>query len=102
MFKKYIYILALTYFITSCGAGDSIKRGFSGSDKTKSTDEFLVKKKDPLILPPDFADLPTPNERAINMAENPVFEKTLENSSGVENSSASSIEQSILNKIKKK
>jgi hypothetical protein len=101
MFKKYLYILILTYLITSCGAGDSIKRGISG-DKKKSTDEFLVQKKDPLILPPDFNDLPIPNERAINMAENPVFEKTLETSSEAESSSASSIEQSIVNKIKNK
>ena len=30
------------------------------NEKINSTDEFLVKKKDPLILPPDFDKIPTP------------------------------------------
>ena len=101
MLKQYLYILILTYLVTSCGMGDSVKRGLSGSKKL-STDEFLVQKKDPLILPPEFEDLPTPNERVINMSENPVFEETLETSSETESSGASSIERSILKKIKKK
>ena len=29
--------------------------------KKNSTDEFLVEKKNPLKLPPDFEDLPVPN-----------------------------------------
>ena len=28
--------------------------------KKQNTDEFLVKKKDPLVLPPNFNDLPKP------------------------------------------
>ena len=60
MHKKIIYILVLIYFVTSCAdTFDSVKRGLTGS-KRKSADEFLVKKKDPLILPPDFENLPTP------------------------------------------
>ena len=54
MHKKIIYILVLIYFVTSCAdTFDSVKRGLTGS-KRQSADEFLVKKKDPLILPPDF------------------------------------------------
>jgi len=101
MFKKYLYILILTYLVTSCGSGDAFKRGLSGGKKN-STDEFLVKKKDPLILPPDYEDLPTPNERVINMTENTVFEKTLDASGEAEKLSSSSIEKSILEKIKNK
>ena len=40
---------------------DSIKRGLTGQKKA-STDEFLVEKKDPLVLPPQFEQLPTPEE----------------------------------------
>tara|TARA_B100002052_G_C15755021_1_gene539592 strand:- start:446 stop:739 length:294 start_codon:yes stop_codon:yes gene_type:complete len=29
----------------------------------KTADEFLVKKKDPLILPPEFEELPLPNSK---------------------------------------
>jgi len=32
----------------------------TGATKQKNTDEFLVKKKDPLVLPPNFNDLPKP------------------------------------------
>ena len=30
------------------------------NEKVKSTDEFLVKKKNPLVLPPDFEKIPEP------------------------------------------
>ena len=49
-----ISILALN----SCG---TIKEGFS-SQKKNSIDEFLVEKKSPLVMPPDFNKLPTPME----------------------------------------
>ena len=50
MFKKKTYIsLILLLFISSCGdSWDSFKRGMTGQ-KQVSKDEFLVKKKDPLI-----------------------------------------------------
>ena len=87
--------------LTSCGGGwDSVKRGLTG-EKKLSTDEFLVKKKDPLILPPDFESLPTPSDRREAIEEVSSFEKTLTKS--VENASESkaSAEQSILKKIPK-
>ena len=31
------------------------------NEKVNSTDEFLVKKRDPLILPPDYDKIPEPN-----------------------------------------
>ena len=40
----------------------SVKRGLTGEKKV-STDEFMIKKKDPLIMPPDYENLPTPEER---------------------------------------
>ena len=43
-------------FINGC---KSLKDGLTGA-KQKNTDEFLVKKKNPLILPPDFNELPVP------------------------------------------
>ena len=61
MLKKIIYLLTLVVFVTSCETMKSVKRGLTGA-KSNSTDEFLVKKKDPLILPPDFENLPTPDE----------------------------------------
>ena len=64
MFKKSIYIFAFIFLLNSC-AGDfeSVKRGLTGA-KEKSSDEFLVEKKDPLILPPDFDTLPRLEDRS--------------------------------------
>ena len=49
-----ISILALN----SCG---TIREGFS-SQKKNSIDEFLVEKKSPLVMPPDFNKLPLPKQ----------------------------------------
>ena len=100
MHKKIIYILFLLIFITSCGTFDSVKRGLTG-EKKKSSDEFLIKKKDPLILPPDFEDLPLPDEIIAETEEISNFEKSLETSME-ETSSSSGTEESILKKIQKK
>ena len=60
--SKYITVILLsTMFISGC---NSIKETLSGKKKN-NTDEFLVKKKNPLILPPNFDDLPMPQEKAI-------------------------------------
>ena len=47
------------FFLESCGSWDAVKKGLTG-EKTTSTDEFLVEKKDPLIKPPNFEELPVP------------------------------------------
>lgn len=102
MFKKIIYIILLTFFVTSCGDTlSSVKRGLTGA-KANSADEFLVKKKDPLILPPDFEDLPTPDEKIAAAEEIVVFDKNLETSIEDNSSTPSSLEDSILRKIQSK
>ena len=99
MFKRINYILIFV-FLTSCGETfDSVKRGLTGAKKN-SADEFLVKKKDPLILPPDFENLPSPDETSIVVDENSIFEDTLEDPD--ENLSDSTpVEKSILKQIQK-
>ena len=102
MLKKIVYIIILTFFVTSCADTlSSVKRGFTGAKKN-SADEFLVKKKDPLILPPDYENLPTPDERSIAQEEISIFEKNLK--SLVDNSSSTpgSVEDHILKKIQSK
>ena len=58
---KNIKILILSFIflgiLNSCG---TIKDGLS-LQKKDNTDEFLVKKKNPLKLPPNFDELPEPN-----------------------------------------
>ena len=102
MLKKIINIILLFAFLTSCAdTFDSVKRGLTGA-KQKSGDEFLVEKKDPLILPPDYENLPTPDERITAREEISDFEKNLESLIEDETTSSSSVEGSILKKIQSK
>jgi len=102
MYRKIILILFLTLFTISCGDTlSSVKRGITGA-KANSADEFLVKKKDPLILPPDFENLPTPDERMIAQEEISLFEKKLEVTMEEDSSTSTSTEESILKKIQSK
>ena len=105
--NNFIIILILCFLITSCrGTFDSVKRGITGA-KQNTTDEFLVKKKDPLILPPDFENLPTPDESDVPESEVSTFEKKLKDKSEAErddssSTSSTSSEMSILQQIRKK
>ena len=103
--KKTIFFILLIFLVTSCAnSWDSVKRGLTGA-KQKTTDEFLVEKKDPLILPPDFDSLPSPSEEQEAIEEISSFEKTLKQESATEitaSSTESSAEDSILKKIRKK
>ena len=91
-------MLALVFFTASCA---DVKRGITG-DKKQSTDEFLVIKKDPLILPPDYENLPVPDETVTTSEEITIFENTLETSTEDNSSTSNSIESSILKKIQSK
>jgi hypothetical protein len=99
MHKKIIYILTIIFFTTSCETMGSVKRGLTGEKKV-STDEFMVQKKDPLIMPPDYSNLPTPEDRVAAMEEISDFEKSLGTSIEDNSSPESSTEESILKKIK--
>ena len=101
MYKKIVYILSIIFFVTSCNSLQSVKQGITG-EKRKSTDEFLIQKKDPLILPPDYENLPTPDERSAAAEEISIFEETLGTSIEDNPSSSSSVEDSILKKIQSK
>ena len=103
--KKAIFIMLIVFLVTSCAdTWGNVKRGLTGA-KQKSTDEFLVQKKDPLILPPDFESLPSPSDREEALEEVSSFEKTLQQASETEittSSTGSSAENSILQEIRKK
>ena len=104
MFKRVIFIFLLFFVLTSCAdTFDSVKRGLTGAKRT-SGDEFLIKKKDPLILPPDYENLPTPDERGTAAEEISEFEKTLESAMQGNSSESESgtVEESIIKKIQNK
>ncbi len=73
------------------------------NEKTNTTDEFLVKKREPLVLPPDFKEIPEPGSiKKENNSEQQKLKIILkapnnENS----NSNSSNVEKSIIDKIRK-
>lgn len=86
-------------FFNSCS---TLKDGFE-SQRKNSTDEFLVEKKKPLVMPPDFNKLPLPTQN--KNIDNEKIEKLI-NKNESQNSSTSadmknkSTEIFILEKIK--
>ncbi len=108
MYKK----LLLFILIISLNSCQSVKDALSGK-KYESSDEFLVIKKNPLVLPPDFGRLPEP-EDTVKMSREESVESEIddilssikpdETSEGkVESSSEnSSTEKFILEQIKNK
>ena len=100
-FKFYI-LVGVAIFLTSCG---TLKEGFSDHKKDNS-DEFLVEKKSPLVMPPDFDELPIPKEIENNKDINENEFKTLITQDNQEiNSNEKDIdknfEELLLDKIKK-
>jgi len=102
--KKINILLILLISILIFNSCTTVKEGFR-SQKKNSTDEFLVEKKSPLIMPPEFNELPIPdnNKKSENNEEIDI-KKLITNN---ENSSTENIsnqntnfENSILEKIK--
>ena len=56
--KTKIILIILIVAFTSC---QSVKDGLSGR-KSENSDEFLVQKKNPLVLPPDYLKLQKPDD----------------------------------------
>ena len=100
---KLIIFFQIILFLYSCS---TVKEGFTNQRKS-SSDEFLVEKKSPLIMPPDYNDLPVPdkNEETAEANENKIKDLVTknENESGEMKNAEDdnlNIEQSILKKIK--
>ena len=57
-FKIFILICILP-FLSYCSG---FKDAFEGKKRSEQSDEFLVKKKNPLRMPPDMDKLPVPGQ----------------------------------------
>tara|TARA_B100001093_G_scaffold40128_1_gene34150 strand:+ start:113 stop:433 length:321 start_codon:yes stop_codon:yes gene_type:complete len=101
IFKKLI-LLSFIFGLMSCG---TLKKGFSNQKKNTS-DEFLVEKKSPLIMPPDYNELPKP-QASSNQSESEdnslkilvTSEKTSTNNSKGDSDGNNGLEKSLLEKI---
>ena len=100
--KTFIFFI-LTSFLYSCGGASDVGKVLR-NEKTKTTDEFLVKKRDPLILPPDYNTLPSPNSIKESKKNNDnKINKILKlpDQSSATSTGPSSVEESIINNIRK-
>ena len=101
--NKNFYLIILLLILCSC---QGVKDALSGK-KYENSDEFLVIKKNPLVLPPNFNELPTPKDVAditqIENIENEIEDllSSIKNNEEIlESSSSSDTEDFVLEKIK--
>ena len=102
---KITWILIVCFMMISC---QSVQDSLSERKKNNRGDEFLVKKKSPLVMPPEFEELPIPGNQNQEQKNDEKSEiKSL--ITGSENKSSKSqnnsnqnptFENSILEKIK--
>ena len=97
--KFIILMFTLTLTIQNCS---TIEKGFS-SQKKNSTDEFLVEKKSPLVMPPEFNELPEP--KILNtekIADDKKIKEMISNNKSTDNSITKNknLENLIIEKIK--
>tara|TARA_B110000037_G_scaffold188100_1_gene219153 strand:+ start:975 stop:1298 length:324 start_codon:yes stop_codon:yes gene_type:complete len=101
-------IFAILLCLIALKACTSIKEGLTSSKK-EGTDEFLVEKKAPLVLPPSFGELPEPQKKTdkniVSTEEDTSsIEKIINQSSSTDisqkkDNSNNSIEKFIIEKI---
>ena len=104
-FFKISKLFLLLFFLYSCG---SVGEALQGKKRSDQGDEFLIDKKNPLVLPPDFDKLPKPGEASVKStkvieSDQSNIKNLLKNNSDEiisNNGESTSIESSILKKIK--
>ena len=97
-------LLFFLFFLYSCGVGEALQ----GKKRSDQGDEFLIDKKNPLVMPPDFDKLPIPGEANLKSTKDIKNDqsniknllKSNEDEIIYDNDESTSIESSILKKIK--
>jgi len=94
--KNKLLISLLLFFVISACAGMGGKR----SDKS---DEFLIEKKNPLVMPPDINELPKPKDGKDGGIDENNFKETLKSSNektqNSTNEVSGTLQESIIKKI---
>jgi hypothetical protein len=103
-----IAIFLILLLLNSCS---SVGEGLGGTKK-KGSDEFLIEKKAPLVLPPNFGELPEPrakidrnsesNNKSGSSIEDLIGKSSTTDANIENNKSKSTIEKTIIEKINKK
>ena len=100
--NQFIFVFLTFIFLNGCA---SVQEGLSSNKKTGS-DAFLVEKKAPLVMPPNYEELPIPkpeNQQNEEKSDNIKKLITSENSNtnkSISSDNNDSLEKNILEKIK--
>ena len=99
--KKYFFFFSILIILNSCGDSWGNFRKTMTGEKVTTSDEFLIKKKDPLVLPPEYEELPLPKTK--KKESKSLTEKSLGSKKTQSNSEKpSSVENAILKELRKK
>ena len=104
-YKKLILLICILNLFNGC---QSLRDGLEGNKKGKSAEEFLIQKKNPLVLPPDYSKLPLPKNVANNDEASQAFDlekklkqNTNSNTKDSNKKITGSFEKMVIEKIKK-
>ena len=102
--KLFSYFILLIFILSSCGGIGDIPK-ILRNEKIKTTDEFLVKKREPLTEPPDTKKLPLPQssseEKPDEKNKIKAILKAKEEKNNKDKSKSSSVEGLIIDKIRR-
>ncbi len=102
LIRKKVLLLFFIFILSSC---QSVKEGLSLQKKKQNVDEFLIEKKNPLVVPPDYSDLPEPKKQSGKKPkeENLDLSQVLgESTKSKETNSSDKLEKSISDLLNKK
>ena len=95
---SFLIIFLILYSCNSLSEVGSVLR----NEKIRTTDEFLVKKRAPLVIPPEIEKIPEPGSKEVKKNdEKDKIRKILKADDTEGENTSSSVEDSILNQIRK-
>ena len=105
--KGFSFLISIIIFTILTGCQD-VKKGLSGK-KIDEGNEFLVIKKNPLVVPPNFNELPQPSDNNLENNSNKdnenefknIMKKNEDNISENDSTTTGNLEENILKQIKK-
>ena len=66
MIKNKLTFIVILLFSLSLYACESVKNAVEGKKRSEQSDEFLVQKKNPLAMPPDYEEMPAPGNQEVS------------------------------------
>ena len=95
MKHKIIFIILLLCLLASCTG--------VGKKRSEKSDEFLIEKKNPLVMPPDIDDLPKPKESMSVEEKDNDFKKSLKSTNSeiqqTNKKPSDTLQESIIRKL---